>query len=131
MITTFFSIIFCHLPVVVYILTSTASRSLPWVPETFLARFGFGLRPKTCRPSANTENSRRTREKPLVPRVPGAMHANSSTARRAQHSVTCSASLLRDLCSGSINDTQIPSATANAPPTAAGAAVLIRRKGYF
>ena len=30
---------------------------------------GFGLRPKICRPSANTENSRRTREKPLVPRV--------------------------------------------------------------
>ena len=30
---------------------------------------GFGLGPKTCRPSANTENSRRTREKPLVPRV--------------------------------------------------------------
>ena len=30
---------------------------------------GLGLRPKMCRPSANTENSRRTREKPLVPRV--------------------------------------------------------------
>ena len=30
---------------------------------------GFGLRPKMCRPSANTENYRRTREKPLVPRV--------------------------------------------------------------
>ena len=30
---------------------------------------GFGLRPKMCRPSANTENSRRTPEKPLVPRV--------------------------------------------------------------
>ena len=30
---------------------------------------GFGLRPKMCRPSANNENSRRTREKPLVPRV--------------------------------------------------------------
>ena len=30
---------------------------------------GFGLRPKMCRPSANTENSRRTREKPLVPSV--------------------------------------------------------------
>ena len=45
--------------------------------ETFLARFpvsvkpcrGFGLRPKMCRPSASTDNSRRTREKPLVPRV--------------------------------------------------------------
>ena len=32
---------------------------------------GFGLRPKTCRPSADTETSRRTREKPLVPRVGG------------------------------------------------------------
>ena len=30
---------------------------------------GFGLRPKMCRPSVDTENSRRTREKPLVPRV--------------------------------------------------------------
>ena len=34
----------------------------------FAAR-GFGLRPKICQPSANTENSRPTREKPLVPRV--------------------------------------------------------------
>ena len=48
------------------ILRTTYVR-LPWVPETFLAR--FGLRPKMCRPSANTENSRRTREKPLVPRL--------------------------------------------------------------
>ena len=61
-----------------------ADLGLPWVPETFLARFpasvkslfsrafaarGFGPRPKMCRPSANTENFRRTREKPLVPRV--------------------------------------------------------------
>ena len=30
---------------------------------------GFGLQPKMCRPSANIEHSRRTREKPLVPRV--------------------------------------------------------------
>ena len=30
---------------------------------------GFGLRPKMCRPSANTEISHRKREKPLVPRV--------------------------------------------------------------
>ena len=35
-----------------------------------VAARGFGLRPKTCRPSANTENSRRTREKPLVPIKP-------------------------------------------------------------
>ena len=34
-----------------------------------IAARGFGLRPKMCRPSFNTENSRRTREKPLVPRV--------------------------------------------------------------
>ena len=40
---------------------------------------GFGLRPKMCRPSANTENSRRTREKPLVPRV----------TRSTQRSKTC------------------------------------------
>ena len=30
---------------------------------------GFGRGPKLCRASANTENSHRTREKPLVPRV--------------------------------------------------------------
>ena len=40
---------------------------VPWVPETFLARFsGFFSR---LRPSANNESSRRTRQKPLVPRV--------------------------------------------------------------
>ena len=33
-------------------------KKVPWVPETFLAR-SFGLRPKMCRPSANTENSDR------------------------------------------------------------------------
>ena len=37
--------------------------------RTRFAARGFGLRPKTCRPSANTENSPRTWEKPLVPRV--------------------------------------------------------------
>ena len=37
--------------------------------QVFIVTRGFGLRPKMCRPSANTENSRRTREKPLVPRV--------------------------------------------------------------
>ena len=36
--------------------------------KSFAAR-GVGLRPKMCRPSANTQNSHRTREKPLVPRV--------------------------------------------------------------
>ena len=60
--------------------THFIGTNIPWVPEPFLARFlvsvksysdprGFGLRPKMCQPSANTENSRRTREKPLVPRV--------------------------------------------------------------
>ena len=39
-----------------------------FIVTRFAAR-GFGLRPKMCRPSANTENSRRTREKPLVPRI--------------------------------------------------------------
>ena len=47
------------------------------MPETFLARFPVSvesysdplLRPKMCRPSVHTENSRRTRERPLVPRV--------------------------------------------------------------
>ena len=33
------------------------------------ATCGLGLRPKMCRPSANPENSHRTRKKPLVPRV--------------------------------------------------------------
>ena len=40
---------------------------LPWVPETFLARFPVSVASVGLRP--NTENSRRTREKPLVPRV--------------------------------------------------------------
>ena len=35
---------------------------------------GLGLRPKMCRPSANTENFRRAREKPLVPRVTDTMN---------------------------------------------------------
>ena len=48
---------------------------LPWVPETFLARFPrrSWLRPTaeavSAFYSANTENSHRRREKPLVPRV--------------------------------------------------------------
>ena len=37
--------------------------TIPRVPGTFLARF------QVCRPSANTENSRRMGEQPLVPRV--------------------------------------------------------------
>ena len=55
-----------------------ATFGQPWVPETFLARFpvsvkslvasAYGRRCVGLRP--NTENSRRTREKPLVPRVP-------------------------------------------------------------
>ena len=46
--------------------------SLYSVPRVFSPGFAvrdFGLRPNICRPSANTENSRRAREKPLVPRV--------------------------------------------------------------
>ena len=42
------------------------------VPEVFYRGFAarsFGLRPKMCRPSATSENSRRTREKLVVPRV--------------------------------------------------------------
>ena len=46
---------------------------IPLVPETFLARLPLValayLQPKLCRASANTENSRRKRKKPLVPRV--------------------------------------------------------------
>ena len=39
-----------------------------FIVTRFAAR-EFGLWPKMCWPSANTENSRCTREKPLVPRV--------------------------------------------------------------
>ena len=42
--------------------------SSPLVASAY-GRSSVGLRPKQCRPSANTENSHRTREKPLVPRV--------------------------------------------------------------
>ena len=48
----------------------------PWVPETFLARFPVSASPlvasaycRSCRVSANTENSHRTRKRPLVPRI--------------------------------------------------------------
>ena len=47
----------------VFIVTHAKSFS-----RGFAARC-FGLQPKMCRPSANIEHSRRTREKPLVPRV--------------------------------------------------------------
>ena len=46
--------------------------SLYSVPRVFSPGFAardFGLRPNMCRPSANTENSCRAREKPLVPMV--------------------------------------------------------------
>ena len=45
-----------------------------------VAARGFGLRPKMCRPSANTANSRRTREKPLAPRVLGGLMSQFSLA---------------------------------------------------
>ena len=53
---------------------SSSWQRIPWVPETFLARFpvssplvasAYGR----CRPSVNTENARRMRGKPLVLRV--------------------------------------------------------------
>ena len=74
-------------PVETHISTKEINATLPWVPETILARFPVslksivtrGLRLKMRRPSANTENSRLTREKPLVPRV----------TRRTQRSKTC------------------------------------------
>ena len=50
-------------------LESCLWQMVPWVPETFLAPFPVSLWPKMCQPLANTENSCRTREKPLVPRV--------------------------------------------------------------
>ena len=43
---------------------------------------GFGLRPKMCRPSANTENSRRTLEKPLVPRVLACTNVRGTSVHR-------------------------------------------------
>ena len=49
---------------------SEANDLSPWVPETFssaVSRFFLAASPLVA--SANTENSRRTREKPLVPRV--------------------------------------------------------------
>ena len=55
-----------------------SKKSLPWVPETSSALSVFcqvfivtraSPLGRRCRPSANTENSRCTREKPLVPRV--------------------------------------------------------------
>ena len=51
---------------------------MPWVPETFLARFPVSVK------SANTENSRYPREKPLVPRVVVAL-INSNVRFRGRH----------------------------------------------
>ena len=48
---------------------------------------GFSLRPKMCWPSANTENSRRTREKPLVPRVRGSTLPNLYWPKTEPHGV--------------------------------------------
>ena len=45
--------------------------------STLAARV-FGLRPKMCRPSANTKNSRLTREKPLVPKILGQLLSTSN-----------------------------------------------------
>ena len=53
-----------------------------FIVTRFAAR-GFGLRPKMCRPSANTENSHRTQEKPLVPRVTGGGHLQESNYKRS------------------------------------------------
>ena len=64
---------------------------LPWVPETFLARFPVLsslysdpplVASKMCRPSANTENSRGAREKPLVPRVELCTQTLITTSKR-------------------------------------------------
>ena len=49
-------------------LSAKCNQTPPLKQLAFAAR-GFGLRPKMCRLSADTENSHRTREKPLVPRV--------------------------------------------------------------
>ena len=53
-----------------------------------VARFAareFGLRPKMCRPSANTENSRCTREKSLVPRVKTGVPAEKPLAAKERN----------------------------------------------
>ena len=44
-------------------------RGFRFLSSLYSCSRGFGLRPKMCRPSANNENSHRTREKPLVPRI--------------------------------------------------------------
>ena len=54
----------------IYLHVTLGARDVSSAVSGFCQVFrGFGLRPKMCRPSANTENSHRTREKPLVPRV--------------------------------------------------------------
>ena len=63
----------------------SSALDLPWVPETFLARFPVSVkssRKTSRRPSANTETSRRTREKPLVPRVRWASRDHSLTTAK-------------------------------------------------
>ena len=67
----------------VFIVTRAKSFS-----RGFAAR-GFGLRPKLCRPSADTKNSRRTRrprEKPLVPRVEGRQASKKFYSKSSENS---------------------------------------------
>ena len=69
-------------PEVHTLLWNIFDRKVPWVPETFLTQFPVSvLRRSWLRPSANTENFRRTREKPLVPRKGTCIVNVSSTDR--------------------------------------------------
>ena len=51
-----------------FLFSTRAMTALGWLPNAHRDMIIL-VRPKMCRPSANNENSRRTREKPLVPRV--------------------------------------------------------------
>ena len=51
-----------------FLFSTRAMTALGWLPNAHRDMIIL-VRPKMCRPSANNENSRRTREKPLVPRA--------------------------------------------------------------
>ena len=68
--------------------------------QVFIAACGFGLRPKICRPSVNTENSRRAREKPLVPRVMRAPMEAKFLDDNKPKTLGCSSEILNETLKG-------------------------------
>ena len=64
------NIVRCRCIVILQVMNTLGARDFSSMVSSFCQVFTVThLQPKMCRPSANTENSHRTREKPLVPSV--------------------------------------------------------------